>query len=198
MIGTVERASDERPSNERPRNGRPASRTSTIHRPPSPPAARHVAGRACRRRAVPPLRPLPLRALGRPLLLLTLLFAGPLGPGRAVPAAHAAADEPAASSPSPGGSHVVQAGDTLYSIGRRSGVSVDALVWANKLADENVIRRGQKLVIPTVSGKLHTVQPEDTPEGIVGTYGVGLERIAQVNWLPATAAPSPGRRIPGP
>ncbi len=50
--------------------------------------------------------------------------------------------------PIPAGTYVVQAGDTLYSIARRGTVKVDVLVAANKLEDANVIRQGQKLVIP--------------------------------------------------
>jgi LysM repeat protein len=45
--------------------------------------------------------------------------------------------------------YVVQAGDTLFSIARRWNTTVDAIVAANSLPDENVIRVGQRLVRPT-------------------------------------------------
>jgi murein DD-endopeptidase MepM/ murein hydrolase activator NlpD len=54
-------------------------------------------------------------------------------------------------SPSSSGSYVVEAGDTLSSIARRHGVSVEALVAANQLGDVNTLREGQKLVIPAGS-----------------------------------------------
>jgi LysM repeat protein len=42
----------------------------------------------------------------------------------------------------------VRSGDTVYSIGRTFGVSPDAIVAANGLADPNQLALGQKLVIP--------------------------------------------------
>ena len=45
---------------------------------------------------------------------------------------------------------VVQAGDTLYTISQRFGVSVDAIMAANNLSDRNTVSVGQVLVIPLV------------------------------------------------
>ena len=47
-----------------------------------------------------------------------------------------------------GTTHVVQSGETLYSIGQRYGVSVDAIKARNNLGDNN-IQIGQELTIPT-------------------------------------------------
>ena len=47
-----------------------------------------------------------------------------------------------------GSTHVVQSGETLYSISRRYGVSVDAIKVRNNLGNDN-IQVGQELVIPT-------------------------------------------------
>lgn len=44
--------------------------------------------------------------------------------------------------------HVVQAGETLWAISRLYGLTVQALVDANLLADASFIRTGQSLVIP--------------------------------------------------
>lgn len=44
--------------------------------------------------------------------------------------------------------YVVQRGDTLTKIARRFGVSVNALILANKLKEANVIFIGQRLIIP--------------------------------------------------
>ncbi|HEX7104310.1 MAG TPA: LysM domain-containing protein [Nitrolancea sp.] len=43
---------------------------------------------------------------------------------------------------------VVQTGDTLSSISQRFGVSVEAIMRANGLADKNTVRAGQVLIIP--------------------------------------------------
>jgi murein DD-endopeptidase MepM/ murein hydrolase activator NlpD len=49
--------------------------------------------------------------------------------------------------------HTIARGDTLYSLARRYGVTVPALVSANKLASDRVpLRLGQRIVIPSPSG----------------------------------------------
>ncbi len=50
--------------------------------------------------------------------------------------------------PARGEQHAVRAGETLTAIAARYGVSVQALMEKNKLADANSIREGQKLAIP--------------------------------------------------
>lgn len=61
---------------------------------------------------------------------------------------------PAASPPtvtSPEGfpkTHVVQPGETIYAIGRLYGVSAEAIIAANNLANPNLIQPGTTLVIP--------------------------------------------------
>jgi LysM repeat protein len=44
--------------------------------------------------------------------------------------------------------YVVQAGDTLFSISQKLGVSYDALLRENSITDPNMIYVGQKLLIP--------------------------------------------------
>jgi LysM repeat protein len=64
----------------------------------------------------------------------------------------ATAAPPAAPTPAPAASastvHVVQAGETLWAISGRYGVSVAAIATANQLANPSFIRVGQQLVIP--------------------------------------------------
>lgn len=50
--------------------------------------------------------------------------------------------------PGPGQRYTVQTGDTVYSIARRFGVSPQSIQQANNLADPNVIKPGQVLIIP--------------------------------------------------
>ncbi|CUS34845.1 LysM peptidoglycan-binding domain-containing protein [Candidatus Nitrospira nitrificans] len=59
----------------------------------------------------------------------------------------AAATEPAAPiKVTPGMVHVVKAGETLYSIGRRYGIEVDKIKKLNKLPDD-IVEIGQKLLV---------------------------------------------------
>lgn len=60
------------------------------------------------------------------------------------------APTPAAGTATPSATrvHVVARGETLQSIARRYGVTVQALISANQISNPNVIQVGQKLVIP--------------------------------------------------
>jgi len=44
--------------------------------------------------------------------------------------------------------YVVQAGDTLWSVARTFGVTVDEIAKANNLQDTTSLRAGQQLLIP--------------------------------------------------
>ena len=74
------------------------------------------------------------------------LVAGALGIAVHVAAASVPAD------PATDRVHVIIRGDSLYSLARRYGVSVPALVSANKLANDRVpLRVGQRIVIPSAN-----------------------------------------------
>jgi len=123
--------------------------------------------------------------------------------------------------------HVVQAGDTMYSIARRYGVSVTAISNANGIVNPNFIYVGQRLTIPVCQpstpppsgGAVHVVQPGETLFRISLRYGVSVWSIANANGIvnvnhiyvgqrlkipgtaPApkpTAAPAPSEDHPGP
>lgn len=73
--------------------------------------------------------------------------------------------------------YTVSPGDTVYAIADRLGVSVESIVWANNLTNENYLQPGQVLQVPAVSGVIHTVQPGETLEGIARRYGVDQANI---------------------
>ena len=73
--------------------------------------------------------------------------------------------------PRSAGTYVVQAGDTLGAIALRFRVPVDALARANRLADPDKLRVGQRLVIPS-SGSAQaapTPAPTSAPLPTVGS-----------------------------
>ena len=90
--------------------------------------------------------------------------------------------------------YYVQFGDTLNSIARRFGVTVDDLMQANGLRNPNFIYVGQALTIPGGGGaggnqgdpqcaKTHTVCFGETASQIAQRYGVDLFDLARANDL---------------
>lgn len=83
-------------------------------------------------------------------------------PANSVPPSRAAA---AGAAPAPrDGAHVVKAGDTLYSISRATGASVDTIARANSLGRPYSLRVGKTLRIPGAA----TVAVARAPEADVG------------------------------
>lgn len=139
-----------------------------------------------------------MRASGRTLIvvgtLVILMF------GLAVSSAHAQ-----------GGVHVVQRGETLWSIATRYGTTVDALVRANGLANSRLIYAGQRLTIPaggssgTAGGSggstsaTYTVQRGDSVAVIARRFGTTIAAIANANGLANPSYIFAGQRlvIPG-
>jgi len=71
--------------------------------------------------------------------------------------------------------YTVQAGDSVYRIAERFGISPESIVWANekKLGDNpDSLSIGDELLIPPVSGVVHEVQKNDTLEKIAKSYKV--------------------------
>lgn len=87
--------------------------------------------------------------------------------------------------------HVVAWGETLYSIARRYGTTVDAISAANGLSDPTRIYAGQRLTIPTAStpsapaeaGATHTVQAGENLYRIALKYGTTFQALADLNGI---------------
>ncbi len=94
-----------------------------------------------------------------------------------------------APSPTPtpvaGFTYTVRWGDTLFSLARRFGTTVEAIAEANKLPDPRKIRAGQQLIIPgkAPAGVIHIVQPGENLFRIALRYGTTVEAIARANGI---------------
>jgi murein DD-endopeptidase MepM/ murein hydrolase activator NlpD len=101
--------------------------------------------------------------------------------------------------------HVVRSGETLFSIARRYGTTIEAIVQANDIADPHWIHVGQQLIVPSASdyapppAQIHIVQAGETLTRIASRYGTTVSAIASANDLTNPSLILVGQRlaIPG-
>lgn len=110
------------------------------------------------------------------------------------------------------GTYTVKAGDTLYSIARRSGVSLNSLLSLNGLSQSSVIRPGQTLNVSgtssttvatpvstasqaTSTSGTYTVKAGDTLYRIAHNHGISLRTLLSVNGLSETSTIRPGQQL---
>jgi LysM repeat protein len=87
-------------------------------------------------------------------------------------------------SPAYAGVHVVRQGETVSGVASRFGVSVDALVRANRLADPNLIVTGERLRIPErVTTRSYRVAEGDTLSSIADRFGTSVASLVRSNRL---------------
>ncbi|MBU1017246.1 MAG: M23 family metallopeptidase [Patescibacteria group bacterium] len=79
--------------------------------------------------------------------------------------------------------YFVQGGETLSSIGQEFGVTVESIRYANDLVSLDYLKVGQKLLIPPVSGVIHTVKSGDSLSSLASKYAVSTQAIADFNYL---------------
>lgn len=73
--------------------------------------------------------------------------------------------------------YVVQPGDTVSQIANRLGVSTETVIWANQIANPDMIRPGDVLRVPPITGVLHTVEPGDTLPQLAARYGTSVQAV---------------------
>ena len=125
----------------------------------------------------------------------------------ASPAAPAPARAAAAS-----GIYAVRSGDTVSAIARRHGVTVQAVLSANRLGWSSIIYPGQKLVIPgkpvpasstkaaapapaPAPAAVHVVAAGDTVSAIAHRHGVTVNAVLAANGLSMSSIIYPGQKL---
>lgn len=81
--------------------------------------------------------------------------------------------------------YTVAAGDTVSSIAKQFGLTINTILWANDLAAYSLIRPGDTLSILPESGVIHNVKSGDTISKIASTYDVSEAEILASNDLGA-------------
>ena len=84
----------------------------------------------------------------------------------------------------PSNTYIVKSGDSLYSIAKKYGITVDALKNANGKTS-NLLSIGEILVIPptTTTTRTYTVKAGDSLWKIATNYGVSVNALKQANGL---------------
>ena len=75
----------------------------------------------------------------------------------------------------------IKKNDSLWKIADRNNLDIYTLLTFNKLKNANLIKKGQKIRIPSTRGILHTVVKNETLEDIAIRYQVGLSVIISAN-----------------
>ncbi len=93
----------------------------------------------------------------------------------------------------------VEEGDTLSTIARKFGLSLNTVLWANNFTVRSLIKPGMELAILPVDGVEHTVKSGDTLSGLASKYDVAADEVLAYNNLESADALKIGQEliIPG-
>ncbi|RMG98757.1 MAG: LysM peptidoglycan-binding domain-containing protein [Chloroflexi bacterium] len=104
--------------------------------------------------------------------------------------------------PTPPLTHVVQEGESLWSIAARYNLKLADLLWFNNLTEDAILRPGDELMIRLAPGQsppptptpilTHVVRAGQTLWDIALTYGLSLDELLAYNGLSAEAIIRPG------
>ncbi|MCL5436111.1 MAG: peptidoglycan DD-metalloendopeptidase family protein [Patescibacteria group bacterium] len=79
--------------------------------------------------------------------------------------------------------YTVQGGDTISQIAETFGISVQTVMYENKISDTDYLKPGQVLKILPTTGISHKVASGETLESIAKKYQVDLESILEFNQI---------------
>ncbi|MBI3956583.1 MAG: peptidoglycan DD-metalloendopeptidase family protein [Candidatus Kerfeldbacteria bacterium] len=101
--------------------------------------------------------------------------------------------------------HVVEGGETVSTIAEQYNISVNTILWENRLGARDLIQPGQKLTILPSSGVSHRVASGETVASIAKKYEANEADIVEYNKLADASAIAadqvlliPGGRVPPP
>lgn len=76
--------------------------------------------------------------------------------------------------------------DSFSSIAYKFWVSNNSILWANNFDPKRVLKPGENIKIPPVSGLIHQVKPWDTILSLASKYKISEDKILLQNWLQKT------------
>lgn len=101
--------------------------------------------------------------------------------------------------------HSVEGGETVSQIAEAYGISINTILWENRITDREYIKPGQKLTILPVTGLAHKIVSGDTVVSIAKKYQADETAIIDANKLADASAITtdqvllvPNGRMPAP
>lgn len=94
--------------------------------------------------------------------------------------------------------HVIESGESLYTIARRYNTTAQAIVGTNNLGSPDKIFVGQKIIIPSMTAKPPVVAPVQTASTTPMSPIKPAQAPAVAEAAPAPAAPAPVAAAPAP
>ncbi|MDR2767813.1 MAG: LysM peptidoglycan-binding domain-containing M23 family metallopeptidase [Treponema sp.] len=99
--------------------------------------------------------------------------------------------------------HILQRGETIYSVARLYGVSPQAVLDRNGIRDATTVQAGRRLLIPAVAGKgsggaaygEYRVERGNTLFSIARRYGISLTELLELNGLAENYALKEGEKL---
>jgi len=91
--------------------------------------------------------------------------------------------------------YTVKPGDNIFNIAEEFRISINTILWANKLSSRSIIRPGDKLKILPVSGIEHTVSRNQTISSIAQKYNVPQKDILDINHLASNDTIQIGQKL---
>ncbi len=92
--------------------------------------------------------------------------------------------------------HIVQDGDTLYSIAKMFQVPVDAIAKANSIRNPESLQAGQRIIIPVLSRpNWYIVRYGDTLSSIARRFFTSVDSLLKLNDLADPDSIFPGEII---
>lgn len=91
--------------------------------------------------------------------------------------------------------YTVKDGDTLSSIAQKNNITVNTILWANTVDNEDSIKPGDEIFILPVAGLKHIVKSGESLKQIAEEYKADEEQIIAFNNLPANGNIESGMEI---
>lgn len=80
----------------------------------------------------------------------------------------------------------IKQGESLYTISRKLGVSMDTLISLNTMDNAHILGEGKRIIVPNLQGILYAVKKGDTLETISAKYKINIDDILDANDLTDT------------